>query len=73
MKNHRKIKWENIVLSIIFVICALIVLHDLYVLLIEPIFTTMIKGWTWYGLLTFIIALIKGCIILDYFIDELNK
>lgn len=73
MKKHRKVKWENVALSIIFVICSLIVLHDLYVLLIKPIFTTIVNGWTWYGLLTFSIALTIGCIIFDYFIDELKK
>ena len=68
----RKIKWKNVGLTIILIICAGIVLHDLYVLLIEPILTTMVKGWTWYGLLTFIIALITSCSIIDYFNDELN-
>lgn len=68
----KKIKWKNVGLTIILIICAGIVLHDLYVLLIEPILTTMVKGWTWYGLLTFTIALTVSCSIIDYFNDELN-
>lgn len=69
----RKIKWKNVGLTIILIICAGIVLHDLYVILIEPILTTMVRGWTWYGLLTFIIALTTSCSIIDYFNEELAE
>lgn len=71
--KKRNIKWRNIALTIILLICALIVIHDLYVIVLEPFVTSMVRGWTWYGLGTFIIALIVGGCILDYFSDEINR
>lgn len=69
----RKIKWRNVALLILFIISTCIVLHDLYVIVLKPFFTTIVEGWTWYGLGTFTIALIISCSILDYFIDEFKK
>lgn len=73
MNKKRKIKWINVALTIVLIICASIVLHDLYVILLEPIFTSMVRGWTWYGLITFVIALVICGFIIDYFSDELSK
>lgn len=75
MRKNRKrnIKWRNIALTIILLICALIVIHDLYVIVLEPFVTSVVRGWTWYGFGTFIIALIVGGCILDYFSDEINR
>ncbi len=74
MKNkRRKINWENIVLLIILTVCTIIVLHDLYVLIVMPWINSNVLGWTWWGLLTFIIALVFAMNIIEYFIDEINK
>lgn len=74
MKNkRRKIKWDNIALLIILIVSTIIILHDLYVLLIMPWFNSKVLGWTWCGLLTFIISLCFVIEIIDYFACEINK
>lgn len=74
MKNkRRKIKWDNIALLIILIVSTIIILHDLYVLLIMPWINSNVLGWTWWGLLTFIISLCFVIEITDYFTYEINK
>lgn len=72
-KSKRKINWINIILALVFLICCYLVIHDLYIILIKPIITSYLTGWTWLGLITFIIALVFAIFIFDYFVDYYNK
>ena len=72
-KYKRKINWTNIILAIIFLVCTGLVAYDLFILLVQPIFTSYVTGWTWWGLFTFIVALIIAIFIFDYFVDYYNK
>lgn len=72
-KNKRKINWENIILLVILIGCVSVVLHDLYVITILPWFNGDVLGWTWFGLFTFIIALIFAINIFDYFLVEIRN
>lgn len=73
-KNKRiKIKWKNVALAIVFLICAYVVLHDMFMLTIYSWITGQMVGWTWLGFLTFILAIAVGGEIFEYFEDEFNK
>lgn len=73
-KNKKlKIKWLNVGLLIILILCAALVLHDLYIIVIQPWINGKMAGWTWFGLFIFIGAFFIGGAIIEYFIDEINK
>lgn len=52
-----KINKKRILVAIIFLISTSIVLHDIYKLIIEPIFTSYLTSFTFIGLLTFILSI----------------
>lgn len=68
-----KIKWKNIALLGVLLLCAYIVAHDLFMLTIYSWITGKYIGWTWVGFLTFLIAFAVGGEIVDYFVEEINK
>lgn len=69
-KRRLKIKWKNIALLIILLMCAYIVGHDLFMLTIYSWIKGVSYGWTWFGFLTFLLAFTIGGEIVEYFIDE---
>lgn len=74
MKNKKtKIRWGNVALLIILLFCIGIVFHDIYLIIIQPWINGQFASWTWLGLIMFISALVIGGLIIDYFIDEINK
>lgn len=68
-----KIKWNNVALLIILLVCGGVVIHDLYMLTIYSWITGKMVGWTWFGFLTFILAVAIGGEIFEYFEEEINK
>lgn len=61
-----RIKWKNLCLSIIFIICILLVLNDL-------IKITFYQGTlTFYGAITLILLLITIDIVGEYLYDEMH-
>ncbi|MCI9434736.1 MAG: hypothetical protein HFI86_05660 [Bacilli bacterium] len=72
-KRKLKIKWKNIALFIILLMCIYIVCHDLFMLTIYGWITGNICGWTWLGFLTFLLALTIGGGIIEYIYNEINK
>lgn len=76
MKNNKKrlrIKWKNVGLLAILLLCVYIVGHDLFMLTIYGWITGNMYGWTWFGFITFVIAFATGGEIVEYFIAEINK
>ena len=69
-KKRLKIKWKNIALLLILLVCAGLVIHDVYMLTIYSWITGRMAGWTWFGFLTFLLAFAIGGEIVEYFIDE---
>lgn len=73
-RTKRKINKKKlaifIALAIVFIFCAYIVLHDLYMLTIYSWITGKMAGWTWYGFITFILACMTISVIWDYFNDD---
>ena len=66
----RRINWERVILFVVLIICAAIVLKDLYMITLHAWITGQYCGLTWYGFATFIIALVIGIIIVDYFMEN---
>lgn len=74
MKTKKiKIKWKNVVLLTTLLLCAILVIHDLYIIVIQPWINGKMAGWTWFGFGTFILAFVIGGAIIDYLNDEINK
>lgn len=71
--KKRKLNVDNIIIALVFLISSILVFHDLYVIVLKPIITTMVYGWTWYGLLIFVIALIASIITGEYLLKEIKK
>lgn len=69
-KKKLKIRWGNVGLMCILIICFLIVANDIYVIFIQPWITGIEAGWTWFGLITFLLAFFIGGVILDYFMED---
>lgn len=69
-RTKRKINKKKlaifIALAIVFLFCAYIVLHDLYMLTIYSWITGKMVGWTWFGFLTFMLAVAIGGEIFEY-------
>ncbi len=72
-KKRLKIKWKNIALLIVLLMCAYIVGHDLFMLTIYSWITGRMAGWTWFGFLTFLLAFAIGGEILEYIIEDSKK
>ena len=72
-KKRLKIKWKNIALLLILLVCAGLVIHDVYMLTIYSWITGRIAGWTWFGFLTFLLAFAIGGEILEYIIEDSKK
>ena len=73
-KNKKfKIKWKNVLLAVILLMCIGLILHDLFMLTVYPLVTDKYVGWTWFGFLTFLTAFAVGGEIVDYFVEEINK
>lgn len=72
-KKKNKIKWKNVALLIALLLCAILVIHDIYIIIIQPWINGKMAGWTWFGFGTFILAFVIGGTIIDYFNDEINK
>ena len=72
-KKRLKIKWKNIALLLILLVCAGLVIHDVYMLTIYSWITGRMAGWTWFGFLTFLLAFAIGGEILEYIIEDSKK
>lgn len=75
MKRENKVKkiYKNILLLMILILCTIIVIHDLYLIVIKPWVTGDTCGWTFFGFITFILAIYIGGYIIEYFIKKINK
>lgn len=67
MKKVRKIKWLNVIKLMVFVLCVCGILHDIYVLTIKTAITGNMYGFTWFGLITFLLLFgVAVCIYADF-------
>lgn len=68
-----KIKWGNVVKAIIFLFCIGLILHDFYMLTIHSFVTGNLYGWTWYGFITFWIAVMIASLIYEDFEEQIEN
>ena len=69
----KRIKWGNVIKGLVFVFCIGIVLYDAYMLTIGSWVSGGMYGFTWLGLITFILFLAIAGSIYDDFEMELEK
>ena len=72
-KKRLKIKWKNIALLIVLLMCAYIVGHDVFMLTIYSWVTGNSCGWTWFGFITFILSCAVLGEVVDYISEEFKK
>lgn len=65
----KKLRWNNIIKSFIFLITLYIVIHDIYIIFISQYFTGYLATWTYVGFITFAFSLYYT---ID-FIEEFKK
>ena len=70
MKKKTKLNWRNISKIIVFVICLGFIMYDFYMLMIYPIFTGQMVGWTMIGFISFVAALFMLVSIYEDFKEE---
>ena len=66
----KRIKWGNIGLSILFVAGIGLLIHDFYMLVINPFFTGELTGYTLNGVITIVLILISICEIGNKLVGE---
>lgn len=71
-KMKKRIKWNNVLGTILFILCLCLVLTDLFYILIYPIITTDVTSWTWFGIFTFSFSLAYVLWFIEYFIGEVK-
>ena len=68
-----KIKWKNVLLLMLLLLCSYVVAHDVFMLTVYPLVTDKYVGWTWFGFATFIMAFALGGVIVEYIDTEINE
>ena len=53
----KKINYKNVFKLIIFVICLGIIVYDLYMLIIYPLISGVLTGWTLFGFTSFVASI----------------
>lgn len=69
----KKIKWNRVLTLITLFWSSYVVLHDLYYIIIKPWFTGEMYGWTFIGIITFIISLFVMISAIESFIEWWNE
>lgn len=71
-KKRLKIKWKNVALLLVLIICASVIIHDTFMVTIYSWITGRLVGWTWFGLLTYFLAFAISGEIIEYFEEEME-
>lgn len=65
----KKIKWKNMALLIILILCSSVILKDMYMLTIYSSITGKLMGLSFIGIIELITCVLVGVNIIEYF-DE---
>lgn len=68
----KRIKWNNVFKTILFILCLCLVLTDLFFIVISPMIDSYITTWSWFGILTFSFSLAYVLWFIEYFIEEVR-
>ena len=69
----RKIKWDNVIITLILLACIVFISKDIYLLTIHSWVTSEVLGWTWWGVITFIMGIIVGNLCFDALKKEIKN
>jgi len=69
----KKVKWLNVIKLLVLIVCLGVVIHDLYMVIVYPLITSNLVGWTYWGLFTFFISLCFAYEICEDFKEEIKK
>ena len=67
-----KLNIKNLILLGVYILCLSIIITDIFKIFCG-IFNSISIGFTWFGVLTFILAYFITIILTDYFKDEMDK
>lgn len=70
MEKKTKLNWRNISKIIVFIICLGFIMYDFYMLMIYPLITGQMVGWTMIGFISFVAALFMLVSIYEDFKEE---
>lgn len=65
----KKIKWKNMALLIILIMCSSVILKDVYMLTIYSSITGKLMGLSFIGIIELMVCVLVGINIIEYF-DE---
>lgn len=65
----KRIKWKNMALLIILILCSSVILKDVYILTIYSSITGKLMGLSFIGIIELITCVLVGVNIIEYF-DE---
>ena len=69
----KKVKWKNVIKLLILLLSIIVILHDLYMLTFASWISGQLYGWTWYGLLTFILFCSIASMIYEDFEEQIKS
>lgn len=69
----KKVKWLNVIKSILFIFCVYMILHDLYIVTIKSYITGNMYGWSWLGFITFILFCVVASMIYEDFKEQTKR
>jgi len=72
-KRKLKIKWKNVSILTVGLLALSVIIHDVFMLTIYTWLTGNSYGWTWFGLITFVLACSVLGEVIEYFDDEDNQ
>lgn len=68
----KKLNWKHLSLLIILVICIGIVLHDIYLIGVACWISSKLYGFTFFGFITFVVAIIVGVVVWEKIKEKLK-
>lgn len=69
----KKKKIKNVIKSILFIFCVVMILHDLYMVTIHSYITGNMYGWSLFGFITFILFVMIASMIYEDFEEQLKS
>lgn len=72
MRALKRVKWLNVLEIVGFIGCLALIVHDLFMVTIYSWITSNMVGWTWFGFVTFVVAIMIASITFDDLEEQWN-
>lgn len=60
MKKKIKVRWKNLGLAMVILLCLLVIVHDMYMITVYSWLTGTTVSFTYFGFITFVLAIGLG-------------